>query len=89
MLRFLQFLIQAIQPFLVPICFVVAWGLMFLTIWNVGAAIAQTIKRAKIMHQIPCANCSFFTGDYRLKCPVQPTIALSEKAIDCPDYESK
>lgn len=89
MLRFLQFLIQTIQPFLVPLCFIMAWGLMLLIFWNVGMAIAHTIKRAKTMHKIPCANCSFFTGDYRLKCPVKPTIALSEEAIDCPDYEAQ
>lgn len=88
-LRLLQILIQAIQPFLVPICFVVAWGLMLLIVWNLGTAIADTVRRAKRMHQIPCANCTYFTKDYRLKCPVQPTIALSESAIDCPDFQER
>jgi hypothetical protein len=41
------------------------------------------------MHQIPCANCQFFTGDYHLKCPIHPAIALSEAAIGCPDYRSQ
>ncbi|HLO51969.1 MAG TPA: hypothetical protein VK211_26405 [Kamptonema sp.] len=89
MFQVLYFLIQAIQPFLVPLCFVCAWGLMFLLLWSVGSAIADSVKRAKRMHQIPCANCVFFTGDYHLKCPVQPKIALSEEAIDCSDYRGR
>ena len=89
MFQMLYFLSQAIAPFVVPLCFVCAWGLMFLLLWSIGSAIADSVKRAKRMHQIPCANCVFFTGDYHLKCPVQPKIALSEDAIDCPDYRER
>ncbi|WP_348251226.1 hypothetical protein [Leptolyngbya subtilissima] len=39
------------------------------------------------MHKIPCAECRYFTNDHRLKCPIHPKIALSESAIDCPDFE--
>gem|GEM_PF-2369066 len=39
------------------------------------------------LHQIPCSHCVFFTGDYRLKCTVNPCKALSEAAIGCLDYE--
>lgn len=86
MLKLLDFLIHAIQPLLVPICFVFAWGLVFLIAWSLFGAIASSVHRAKQMHQIPCSSCTFFTSDYHLKCPVQPKIALSEEAIDCPDY---
>ncbi|ERT08460.1 hypothetical protein M595_1573 [Lyngbya aestuarii BL J] len=86
MLKLLITLIQAIQPFLVPLCFVCAWGLMILLVWSVGSAIFDTLRRAQRMHQIPCADCAYFTKDYHLKCPVRPTIALSEEAIDCPDF---
>jgi hypothetical protein len=40
------------------------------------------------LHQIPCSRCRFFSSSPYLKCPVQPTIALSEQAIDCRDYET-
>jgi hypothetical protein len=39
------------------------------------------------LHKIPCSRCSFFTGDYNLKCTLHPHKALSEEAIDCLDYE--
>ncbi|MDY7024220.1 MAG: hypothetical protein SWJ54_23195 [Cyanobacteriota bacterium] len=86
MLQLLYVLIQAIQPFLVPLCFVCAWGLTILLVWSLGSAMFDTVRRSQRMHQIPCANCAYFTRDYHLKCPVQPTIALSEDAIGCVDF---
>jgi hypothetical protein len=84
----LYFLMKTIQPVLVPLCFVSAWGLIFLLFSSIGGAVTDSVRRAQRMHQIPCANCVFFTGDYHLKCPVHPRIALSEDAIDCSDYRS-
>lgn len=84
----LYFLQQLIQPFLVPICLISAWALVILVIWTATASIRDSVGRAKKMHQIPCANCQFFTGDYRLKCTVHPSNALSDDAINCTDYEA-
>ncbi len=39
--------------------------------------------------QIPCRNCRFLSKSSYLKCAVHPTTALTEEAIDCPDYHSK
>lgn len=84
---FVHWLIWVIQPIVVPLCFVLAWVLVGLTAWSSWTAVRDGVSKAKQMHQIPCANCQFFTGDYRLKCPVRPVIALSEDAINCSDYE--
>lgn len=81
-------LIQALQPVLVPLCFVVAWGFAILTIWNLMAAVRDGLKRAKTMHSIPCAECRYFTNSHFLKCPLHPKTALSEAAIGCRDYET-
>ena len=88
MFKLLYPLIHAIQPFLVPICFFFAWALMLSIAWSLWSAIADGVTKAKRMHQIPCANCEFFTSDYRLKCTVHPTIANTEEAIGCSDYRS-
>ncbi len=89
MWELLRILIQIVEPFFVPICFVLAWGFLMVIAWSLGAAIQDTVRQTKQMHQIPCADCVFFTGNYYLKCPVQPKIALSEAAINCPDYSSR
>ena len=85
----LKMVLQSIKPFLIPICFVTAWLFVISLLATLTSGIQQTVKRAKQMHQVPCYNCQFFTNDYRLKCTVNPTIANTEKAIDCFDYREK
>jgi hypothetical protein len=80
-------LLQALRPMLVPLCFITAWGLLAMVIWNLWAFLRDIMARAKQMHQVPCAHCRYFTGDYHLKCTVHPDKALSEEAIGCQDYE--
>ena len=89
MFKLLFFLIHAIQPFLIPICFVVAWTVIILVILNLWAAARDSVTTAKQMHQIPCTGCQFFTDNYRLKCTVRPSIANTEEAINCSDYQPK
>lgn len=81
-------LIQLIQPLLVPLCFVVAWATVLFTVWGVWSAMRDGVRRAQRMHQIPCSECQYFSGNYLLKCPLHPKEALSESAIDCRDFES-
>ncbi|MEM6254620.1 MAG: hypothetical protein AAF821_17035 [Cyanobacteria bacterium P01_D01_bin.156] len=79
---------QWLQPYLTPICFVLAWSLVLLGLWQVIAATRDGVQHAQLMHQIPCADCSFFTNEAVLKCPLHPTSAMSEGAIDCSDFET-
>ncbi|NJL46752.1 MAG: hypothetical protein HC929_03655 [Leptolyngbyaceae cyanobacterium SM2_5_2] len=81
-------LTEWIRPILVPLCFVVAWSLVALTVWQLVAVTRDGMKRAQVMHQIPCAECRYFTNNHLLKCPLHPKTALSEAAIDCTDYET-
>lgn len=80
-------LVSVVQSVLGPLCFIVAWGLMGLTAWNLVTAVRDGVDRAAVMHKIPCADCRYFTNDHRLKCPIHPKTALSESAIDCADFE--
>lgn len=89
MFQLLHSILQGIQPLLVPICFVSAWVLVAMALWSIWAAIRDTATRTRRLHQIPCAECEFFTKDYHLKCTVHPSMALTEDAIGCQDYESK
>lgn len=86
MFQLLYPLVHAFQPYLVPICFCLSWGLILLLCLTVWSAISASVATAKQMHQIPCSGCQFFTADYRLKCTVNPSIANTEAAIHCLDY---
>lgn len=66
--------------------FVGACSILGLFAWSLISMMQETVARAKEMHQIPCTKCCFFTGDYRLKCTVNPNAANTEQAIDCPDF---
>jgi hypothetical protein len=85
-LVFLHGLLVLLQPLLIPICSIFAWGFILALAGTLWAAARDTTERAKTMHQIPCPHCQFFTNNHRLKCTVQPTIAHTEQAIDCSDY---
>ncbi|MBF2072652.1 MAG: hypothetical protein IGS50_02655 [Synechococcales cyanobacterium C42_A2020_086] len=87
MFQLLYPLVHAIQPLLVPICFVAAWTIVILMIWSAWSMGKEAWQHASRMHQIPCSNCKFFTGNYHLKCTLHPQAALSEAAIGCPDYQ--
>ncbi|MEH2125597.1 hypothetical protein [Nostoc sp.] len=89
MLELISFLIHGIQPLLVPICFIVAWTVTILAVLSLWSAARDSVTTAKQMHQIPCTGCQFFTDNYRLKCTVRPSIANTEEAIDCLDYQPK
>jgi hypothetical protein len=77
---------MSISQVLIPVCFIFAWLFLLTLASSVYSACNNTALKAKQMHKIPCANCQFFTNDYRLKCTIQPIIALTEQAIDCRDY---
>lgn len=77
---------EVFQPLIISLCFLGAWGMLILTVVSLFRWVLFFGSRAKIMHRIPCSDCTFFTGEYQLKCTVRPHIALSEEAINCPDF---
>jgi hypothetical protein len=61
-------------------------SLSLLSVWSSLRTLKQGIRHLKRLHQIPCHRCQYFTGDYRLKCTVQPTVACTDDAISCCDF---
>ncbi|MEM8642066.1 MAG: hypothetical protein AAGG51_25125 [Cyanobacteria bacterium P01_G01_bin.54] len=53
----------------------------------IALAMRDGIQQLHRLHRVPCTRCAFYTGEYRLKCTVNPYQALSEAAIGCLDYE--
>ena len=65
------------------------WTVVFgLVLSKMISSMSEGINYLKKIHQIPCSNCAYFTGDYRLKCPLNPVTALTESAIDCGDFKA-
>jgi hypothetical protein len=74
------------RPVLLQLRIVGACSIVGLCGWSLFSFVMDVIAQAKRMHQIPCTKCRFHTGDYRLKCTVNPEFANTEKAIDCSDF---
>lgn len=55
--------------------------------WHFWKVVKAGVAQLRRLHQIPCSGCVFFTRDYRLKCTVHPSKALSEDALNCLDFE--
>lgn len=68
------------------VCIIATWIFITFFGWSCWLAAKDGITAVKRLHQIPCSTCQFFTGNYYLKCPVHPKVALSEEAINCSDY---
>ncbi len=68
------------------LCF---WLILTRFLWSVCLNFNQGWQKLKRLHQIPCHQCAFFTGNYYLKCTIHPQKALTEEAIDCLDLEYK
>ncbi|MGQ9836840.1 MAG: hypothetical protein ACUVRV_02445 [Cyanobacteriota bacterium] len=70
-----------------PLSRIIAWLLLLLPLWRLVRAIAAALQQAQQMHRIPCYRCQFYSGEPYLKCTVHPDYALSEAAINCPDFQ--
>ena len=75
------------EPWLQPICFGMAWTVVIALGSNLFRLFRDGQQRLDTLHKIPCAHCRYFTDDVHLKCTVNPTIALSEDAIDCSEFQ--
>ncbi|MBF2062962.1 MAG: hypothetical protein IGS39_00785 [Calothrix sp. C42_A2020_038] len=70
--------------------FICTWVVMMLGFtYSVILAFKEGKAQIQKLHQIPCYKCGFFTKNYHLKCTVHPTIACTEAALECHDFEPR
>jgi hypothetical protein len=67
----------------------IAWGVVLGGVLQVWRMFTEGTAHARLLHQIPCANCQYFSGDYTLKCALHPTQAGTLDAISCGDFAAK
>ena len=75
--------------FLIFVSLILAYSTMSLiySFWLELIAFMRNQIDLRKKQQIPCYFCIFCTDEEILKCAVHPDIALSKKAIGCPDYQ--
>ncbi|MBF2057285.1 MAG: hypothetical protein IGQ45_08680 [Cyanobacterium sp. T60_A2020_053] len=86
MLPIIKEFLEKYNPYLQPFYFFTAWVLLILLGINLVKTVTDIWQRSQKMHEIPCSNCQYFTNDHRLKCTVQPNLANTYEAVNCPDF---
>jgi hypothetical protein len=70
-----------------PVGFIIGWIAFFVIMQKIRAFLdnkmAFSIKR---LHTLPCKNCRFYSNNHYLKCAVNPSIVLTEEAMNCSEY---
>jgi hypothetical protein len=66
-----------------------AWTVLALGLVQVLRMLTEGTAHARRLHQIPCADCQYFSGDYTLKCALHPSRAGTLEAIDCGDFADR
>ncbi|WP_404789921.1 hypothetical protein [Altericista sp. CCNU0014] len=65
---------------------ILGWSFVFFLGSSLWTFFRETVRVSQRLHQIPCANCRFCTNSSFLKCTIHPQSALTEQAIQCPDF---
>lgn len=65
----------------------IAFIVIFIKQLQARKLIRSQLSLGKPFHKIPCTNCQYFNSNIYLKCAVQPSLVMSEKAKDCTDYQ--
>jgi len=72
---------------LIPLFSITVFGLIvgfkLLKVWKFDSDKMVSFIR---FHQAPCKSCEFFQQNPHLKCAVNPSVVLTQEALNCPDY---
>ncbi|MEC4816105.1 MAG: hypothetical protein SAK29_22960 [Scytonema sp. PMC 1069.18] len=72
--------------FLLPFSLITFWLLIAFKLLNTLNSANNKIATFNILTKVPCRNCQYFANNPFLKCAVRPDTALTEEAMNCPDY---
>ena len=73
--------------FLGPVSFIMGWAVLFFMLSKIGrAASDEFLIGIKHLNRVPCRNCQFYSNNVHLKCAVNPSIVMTEQALNCCDY---
>ncbi len=72
---------------LIPAGFVILSAIAISIYVFIPKQIHQAALDLKCRSKVPCRHCRYFSHNNYLRCSVHPTTAMTEKAIDCQDYD--
>ncbi len=70
-----------------PIGMLLGCSVIFFAVLKRWTFIKEEISfNIKRLDEVPCKKCRYFSGNHYLKCAVNPSDAMTERATNCADY---
>ncbi|MFS0514027.1 hypothetical protein ACEYW6_04785 [Nostoc sp. UIC 10607] len=70
-----------------PVGFIISWIAFFVILRKIRALLDdKMVFSIKGIQKLPCKNCRFYSNNHYLKCAVNPSIVLTEEAVNCSEY---
>ncbi|MEH2067527.1 MAG: hypothetical protein V7K47_05050 [Nostoc sp.] len=70
-----------------PLGFIVGWVVFLTMLQKIQSLLNSKVAfPITISHKVPCKNCRFYSNNNYLKCAVNPSIVLTEEAMNCSEY---
>ncbi|MFN6466175.1 MAG: hypothetical protein RMZ41_030775 [Nostoc sp. DedVER02] len=70
-----------------PVGFIIGWIAFFVIMQKIRAFLNNKMSfTVNKLHKLPCKNCRFYSNNHYLKCAVNPSIVLTEEAMNCSEY---
>ncbi|MBG1241503.1 hypothetical protein [Nostoc sp. NZL] len=70
-----------------PVGFIISWIVFFVILRKIRAFLDdKMVFSIKGIQKLPCKNCRFYSNNHYLKCAVNPSIVLTEEAVNCSEY---
>ncbi|MEH2337643.1 hypothetical protein [Nostoc sp.] len=82
--------ISELAIFLSPVGFLIGWIGFLLILQKLRVFFDEKmVFSINSLHKAPCKNCRFYSNNHYLKCAVNPSIVLTEEAINCSEYSPR
>ncbi|MBW4689740.1 MAG: hypothetical protein KME40_32775 [Komarekiella atlantica HA4396-MV6] len=82
-----QLTIPDIVISLSPLGFIFGWVVFFIALRKIRTFLDnKMVFTIKGLDKVPCKNCKFYSNNHYLKCAVNPSIVLTEEAMNCSEY---
>ncbi|WP_193196779.1 hypothetical protein [Nostoc sp. MG11] len=70
-----------------PLGFIFGWVIFFIALRKIRTFLDnKMVFTIKGLDKVPCKNCKFYSNNHYLKCAVNPSIVLTEEAMNCSEY---
>lgn len=70
-----------------PLGFIFGWIVFFIALRKIRTFLdTKMVFTIKGLDKVPCKNCKFYSNNHYLKCAVNPSIVLTEEAMNCSEY---